>query len=75
MCHILFWLHNRAIVTMDADEIPSRPHAQFAQGNGVRIGFFPAKFDVERKKLTWYWFMACAAKEDVRAYLASLSWT
>ena len=64
-----FVLRNRAIVTQDADGPPSHPHAQFAQGRGVRIGFFPAKFDAERKKLTWYWFMACAAKENVRTHL------
>ncbi len=57
----------RAVVTLDADGPPSHPHAQFAQGRGVRIGSFAAKFDAERKKLTYYWFMACAAKEDVRA--------
>ena len=40
------------------------------QGKGVRIGIFPAKFDEEREKLTWYWFMGCAAMENVRAPIA-----
>ncbi len=58
------WLH-RAIVEIDSEKI-EHPTARLAQGNGVRIGCIPVKYDAARKKALWYWFIACDARADVR---------
>ena len=59
-------LHDRAVTEMPADG-PPEPVAQFAQGGeGVRIGLLPAKYDPERRKMLWYWFIAHAANGNVR---------
>ena len=42
------------------------PEGVFGQGNGIRIGFFPVKYDAARKKALYYWFFACGDRNDVR---------
>jgi hypothetical protein len=57
---------------MDADG-PPEPITQFAQGGeGVRVGLIPAKYDAQRNKTLWYWFIAHGARGDVSALLSLL---
>jgi hypothetical protein len=56
---------------MDSDG-PPEPITQLAQGGeGVRIGLIPAKYDAQRKKTLWYWFIAHGARGVVSASLPS----
>ncbi|KAK9908124.1 hypothetical protein WJX75_002954 [Coccomyxa subellipsoidea] len=53
----------RAITEIDSEEL-MHPEGVFGQGNGIRIGFFPVKYDAARKKALYYWFFACGDRND-----------
>ena len=60
------WLHGRAITEMDSDAPPELVTQLAVDNRGVRMGLIPAKYDAQRKKITWYWFIGHGAHPYVR---------
>ena len=64
----LAWACNgRAITEMDADAPPELMTQLAEDDRGVRMGLIPAKYDSQRKRVTYYWFIGHGAHANVRS--------
>ncbi len=63
----------RAMADLDCEEQETAT-ATFSNGANARTGTIPVSYDAERKKMTWYYFMATSmTPAEMVRHLAPLS--